>query len=216
MTHSSTYSKPDDKGASGCLFIVSAPSGAGKSTLCRAARKRFAALTYAVSHPTRPPRAGEKNGVDYYFISHAEFEKKIRENAWAEWAKVHGHYYGTSAELLNHYLARGTPVLLDIDVAGTRQILERFPDSITIFIMPPSLAELERRLKKRGADDGATIEKRLKNADAEMARRDLYRYIIINDQLNQAIEEFCAIIERHSPGRALDAADTPTGQGSAG
>ena len=210
MTHSSPDSKPAGKGKSGSLFIVSAPSGAGKSTLCRAARKRVPALIYSVSHTTRAPRAREKNGVDYYFISHAEFEKKIRENAWAEWAKVHGHYYGTSAELLHHYLAEGRPVLLDIDVAGTRQILERFPDSITIFIMPPSLAELERRLKKRGAEDAATIEKRLKNADAEMARRDLYRYIIVNDQLSQAIEEFCAIIERHSPDRALDASKTRT------
>lgn len=210
MTHSSAYSEPDDKGESGCLFIVSAPSGAGKSTLCEAARKRFPALTYSVSHTTRAPRASEKNGVDYFFISHAEFEKKIRENAWAEWARVHGHYYGTSAELLNRYLAQGRPVLLDIDVAGTRQILERFPDSITIFIMPPSLAELERRLKKRGADDAATIEKRIKNADAEMARRNLYRYIIVNDQLSQAIEEFCAIIERHSPDGAFDTSGSKT------
>lgn len=186
-----------DNSYNGCLFIVSAPSGAGKSTLCQAARKRFPDLVYSISATTRRPRPGEKDGVDYFFISRAEFENRIQQGDWVEWAEVYGHYYGTSAEFLHQQLSAGRRVLLDIDVAGTKQILKRFPDSVTIFIMPPSLEALRQRLKKRGADDAQTIEKRLVAAEQEMARRDLYRHIIVNDQLDTAVEAFCDIIARY-------------------
>jgi guanylate kinase len=213
-------SAPDEKAreeqqpAGGCLFIVSAPSGAGKSTLCRAVRARFPELTYSISYTTRQPRPGEENGVDYHFISCREFKKKIEQGEWAEWARVHGHYYGTCAEKLRRRLAEGRPVLLDIDVAGARQILEKFPESITIFIMPPSLAELYSRLEKRGADDAASIQQRVRTAEKEIARKDFYHYIIVNDRLDQAIEEFCGILVKHAP--KLEESARPPGQEGGG
>lgn len=199
MTGNRQIEKGRENSNNGCLFIVSAPSGAGKSTLCQAARKRFPDLVYSISATTRRPRPGEEDGVDYFFISRAEFENRIQQGDWVEWAEVYGHYYGTSAEFLHQQLSAGRRVLLDIDVAGTKQILKRFPDSVTIFIMPPSLEALRQRLKKRGADDAQTIEKRLVAAEQEMARRDLYRHIIVNDQLDTAVEAFCDIISRYSP-----------------
>lgn len=195
----SGVNKTGHHGAKASLFIVSAPSGAGKSTLCRAARARFPGLVYSISFTTRPPRPGEKNGVDYFFISRSEFEEKIRQDQWAEWAKVHDHYYGTSAGFLYQHLAEGRPVLLDIDVEGARQILKRFPDSITIFIMPPSREVLRQRLEKRGTDDPGAIDKRLANAEKEMRHQNRYRYVIVNEKLDEAIEAFCGIIARHQP-----------------
>ncbi len=195
--------KAQPHGAKASLFIVSAPSGAGKSTLCRAARARFPELVYSVSFTTRPARPGEKDGVDYHFISRPEFEEKIRQGEWAEWAKVHDHYYGTSAVLLKQHLAEGRPVLLDIDVEGARQIVKRFPDSITIFIMPPSREVLRQRLEKRGTDDPDAINKRLANAEKEMSHKNRYRYVIVNEQLDEAVEAFCGIIARHQPDTAL-------------
>ena len=199
MTGNRQIEKRRENSNNGCLFIVSAPSGAGKSTLCQAALKRFPDLVYSISATTRPPRPGEEDGVDYFFISRAEFENRIQQGDWVEWAEVYGHYYGTSAEFLHQQLSAGRRVLLDIDVAGTKQILKRFPDSVTIFIMPPSLEALRQRLKKRGADDAQTIEKRLVAAEQEMARRDLYRHVIVNDQLDTAVAAFCDIISRYSP-----------------
>lgn len=181
----------------GRLFIVSAPSGAGKSTLCSRVLRRFPEIVYSVSHTTRKPRQGEKDGADYFFISREEFEERIRRDEWAEWAEVHGSYYGTSARILREHLSRGRPVLLDIDVAGTRQILEKFPESITIFIMPPSMEELRRRLEKRGADDRETVEKRIRAAEDEIASRGMYQHVIVNERLDDAVEEFCSIIERY-------------------
>ena len=122
----------------GHLFIISAPSGAGKSTLCRAMRDHFPDLLYSISYTTRSPRKGERNGVDYHFILPDDFEKGISRHRWAEWAEVHGNYYGTSAEFLDNELSAGRDILLEIDVQGTRQILQRYPDGITIFILPPS------------------------------------------------------------------------------
>jgi len=182
------------------LFIVSAPSGAGKSTLCQAARQRFPELVYSVSSTTRPPRAGETHGVDYFFLSRAEFEENIRQGRLAEWAMVHGHYYGTSADFISRHRKAGRPVLLDIDVAGMQQIMEKFPEAVTIFIMPPSLEELGRRLEKRGTDDRQSMEKRLQNAKQEMAKKGLYRHVIVNDSLSRATEEFCHVIAQHRHG----------------
>ena len=182
---------------SGLLFILSAPSGAGKSTLCRAVQDRFPDIIYSISYTTRPPRKGEQNGVDYHFIADDEFEKGIAEGRWAEWAEVHGNYYGTSADLLSRELAGGKDVLLDIDVQGMRQIIKRYPAGITIFIMPPSLEILRHRLETRGSDGPETIAVRLKNAQSEMALKDLYRHIVINDQLPDAIAELIGILEKY-------------------
>lgn len=182
---------------SGLLFILSAPSGAGKSTLCRAVRNRFPDVMYSISFTTRSPREGECNGSHYFFIEKGEFEAGIEQGRWAEWAEVHGNYYGTSMETLNKGLKMGRDILLDIDVEGMRQIQEKFPDGITIFIMPPSLDTLRRRLISRGTESPEAIAVRLKNAQKEMAQKDLYRHVIINDTLPEAIDELITLIETY-------------------
>lgn len=190
-----SFSRPEaDSPENGRLFILSAPSGAGKTTLCKALLKLFPNLRYSISHTTRPPREGEQHGADYYFIPIEEFKKNIKLNLWAEWAEVHGHFYGTSAKFIESTLDKGSDILLDIDVQGARQILKRYPDAITIFIMPPSIDELEKRLQKRGSDSRLTIAKRLKAAEAEIAQKDFYTHEIINDSLSKAIEQLTDII----------------------
>ena len=181
----------------GHLFIISAPSGAGKTTLRRAMLHRFSDLLYSVSFTTRNPRHGEQSGRDYHFISKVEFEAGIDDARWAEWAAVHGNYYGTSAEFLKRNLTAGKDILLDIDVQGTHKILQRFPESITIFLMPLSLDVLKERLQSRGTDSAETIARRLKNAKAEIAQKNIYRHVIINDQLDDAIAELASIIDRY-------------------
>jgi len=181
----------------GHLFIISAPSGGGKTTLSKAVVKRFKDILYSVSYTTRSPRNSEQDGVDYYFIQKKDFEERIESGHWAEWAKVHGNYYGTSAKFLEKGLASGRGMLLDIDVQGTIQILGDYPDSITIFIMPPSLETLRKRLEMRRTESRATIKRRLLTAEKEMAQKDLYRYIIVNDQLSVSIEKLVAIIEKY-------------------
>lgn len=181
----------------GYLFIISAPSGGGKTTLSRAVLNRFGDILYSVSYTTRAPRNGEQDGVDYYFIPKDDFKKRIESDLWAEWAKVHGNYYGTSADLLDKGLASGRDMLLEIDVQGTIQILERYPESVTIFLMPPSLETLKKRLEMRGTESLAALERRLLNAKKEMAQKDLYRHVIVNDKLSIAIENLISIIEKY-------------------
>ena len=181
----------------GFLFIISAPSGAGKSTLCCAVRERFSDLVYSVSYTTRPPRSGEQNGLDYHFIAKDEFEQGITSSRWAEWAEVHDHYYGTSAEFLDGELSAGRDILLDIDIQGTRQILQRYPDGVTIFILPPSLEALKSRLHSRDTDSPEVIAVRMKNAREEIAQKDLYRHIITNDRLTVAVAELITIFEKY-------------------
>lgn len=173
----------------GTLFVVSAPSGAGKTTLCNEIRKRFPDLAYSVSHTTRPPRPGEKNGVDYYFISRDEFQQRIRENKWAEWAEVHGNYYGTSLKTIEAVVCQGRNLLLDIDVQGAEQMRSSFPGAVTIFIMPPSFDVLKKRLKDRGTDSDDVIARRLDNARWEMEQNALYDHVIVNDNLETAVNE---------------------------
>lgn len=181
----------------GRLFIISAPSGAGKTTLCSALMKHFDGMLYSISYTTREPRTGEKNGVDYHFISKEYFEKQIAEGKWAEWAKVHGNYYGTSAVFLDKAIASGNDMLLDIDVEGTKQIIGRYPDSITIFIMPPSLDILRFRMESRGADSREVIERRMVNAEREISQRSIYKHVIVNDNLLKAVTELISIVEMY-------------------
>ena len=181
----------------GRLFIVSAPSGAGKTTLCNALRSHFQQLYYSISYTTREVRKGERQAMDYYFISKAEFEQGIRQNRWAEWANVHGNYYGTCARWINQSLKAGKNILLDIDVQGMRQLLTQFPEAVTIFIMPPSIEALQNRLKQRGLDDASTIALRMKNAQTEMDQQGQYRHVVINDDLAEAQQQLVSIVERY-------------------
>lgn len=183
-----------DTAKTGRLFIFSAPSGAGKTTLCNAILKKFPNLRYSISHTTREPRAGEQEGVDYFFISEAEFKENIKKGIWAEWAKVHDHFYGTSAHFIDRHLSAGKDILLDIDFNGARQILARYPNSITIFIMPPTFEALKQRLINRGTDSEKIIARRLENAKTEIAQKDYYKHIVVNDSLPETIEKLSAII----------------------
>jgi guanylate kinase len=182
------------------IFIISAPSGAGKTTLCKAALAAFADMRYSVSFTTRAPRPGEENGRDYVFVTAPEFEAGIRAGRWAEWAQVHGNYYGTSADVLAQSLASGCDILLDIDVQGARQICARFPESVTIFIMPPSLEVLRQRLVSRGTDRPEVIAMRIENAEREMAQRDVYRHVVVNDDLETAITALIRLIDSYRNG----------------
>jgi guanylate kinase len=179
----------------GKVLVVSAPSGAGKTTLCKSIIKEFPEIAYSISHTTRTPRKNELNGQDYFFISAPEFEKKIEQDFWVEWAKVHGNYYGTSKEYLKEQISKGFNTLLEIDTNGAKQIKNIDSDAVTIFIMPPSFEILEKRLKCRGTDSESIINMRLDNAKAEMDQKDFYDYIVINDQLDAACEQICEIVK---------------------
>jgi len=181
----------------GHLFIISAPSGAGKTTLAKAVLQQFTDMLYSISYTTRKPRAEERDGVDYHFVSKEDFKKGLKKGRWAEWAEVYGNYYGTSAEFIEKSLSSGCDILLDIDVQGTIQILKHYPDSVTIFILPPSMNALRKRLEMRGSDSKAVIERRFVNARKEMAQKKLYRHIIVNDKLSAAIEEIGAIFKKY-------------------
>ena len=179
------------------LFIIAAPSGGGKSTLCREVLKRFPDMRYSVSYTTRKRRRGEQDGVDYHFINKRDFKGGIKAGKWAEWAVVHGNYYGTSVDFLADGLAAGRDILLDLDVQGTRQILAHYPNSVAIFILPPSLKVLHDRLKARGTDSAESIAMRLKNAEKEIAQQDLFHHIIINERLSEAVQELISIIHKY-------------------
>jgi guanylate kinase len=190
-------SQPAVASKPGQLFIVSAPSGAGKSTLCQAVRERLSDLHYSISYTTRAMRADEVNGVHYHFISGSAFREGIRQNRWAEWARVHDHLYGTASADLDRIMTDGGDVLLDIDVQGARQLVEHYPDCVTIFILPPSMDILKQRLADRATDLQETIALRLKNAEKEIAAKEEYQHLIINDNLDRAVNELEKIILRH-------------------
>ena len=178
----------------GTLFVVSAPSGAGKTTLCREMRLRLSDLTYSVSVTTRAPRPGEVNESDFSFVSDAEFRKLRDAGAFAEWAVVHGHFYGTPVRALETALAAGRDVLLDIDTQGAAQLRARYPEAVLVFIVAPSMAELAQRLRERKSDAARDIEHRLGRARDEMALWRQYDYLIVNRDLKEAVEQLEAIV----------------------
>jgi guanylate kinase len=178
----------------GTLFVVSAPSGAGKTTLCREIRLRLPDLAYSVSVTTRPPRPGEIDGADFRFVGAPEFRTMLARGEFAEWATVHGNLYGTRARALEDALATGRDVLLDIDTQGAAQLRARYPDAVLIFILAPSVKELEQRLRERRSDEDADIERRLVRAREEIALWRQYDYLIVNRDVKEAMEQLESII----------------------
>jgi guanylate kinase len=178
----------------GIIFILSAPSGAGKTTLLRTVRERLGGLDDSVSYTTRPPRAGEQDGVDYHFLDEAAFRERVDRGFFAEWARVHRHLYGTSREDLQRIIERGQDAIMDIDIQGARQMKRAFPDAVTIFVIPPALGELEARLRRRGTEGEEAVRLRLETAERELEALPEYEYLIINDHLAKAAAELDAII----------------------
>ena len=194
-------------GTSGQLYILSAPSGCGKTTILRKVMANINGLAFSVSHTTRSPRSGEKNGVDYHFVTEEEFHKMREEELFLEWAEVHGNYYGTSRPAVVEQLVNGQDIILDIDVQGAAIINEdESLDGISIFVAPPTLAELEKRLRGRGTDSDETVALRLHNAAKEMEAVSRYKYLVINDRLDDAVLTMQSIIiaERSSFRRLPD------------
>jgi guanylate kinase len=174
---------------------VSAPSGAGKTTLCREARLVIPDLAYSVSATTRAPRPGEVNGVDFRFVSEREFRGMLERNELAEWATVHGNLYGTPSKPLEAALAAGKDVLLDIDTQGAAQLRQRYREAVLIFIVAPSIGELEQRLRERGADAERDIARRLARAREEIKLWRTYDYLIINRDVKEAMDQLLAVIQ---------------------
>ncbi len=181
----------------GRLFVISAPSGTGKTTLCRLLMDAFKGISYSVSHTTRKPREGEVQGKDYHFVSIPDFERMIHDGGLVEWAKVHDNYYGTSLAFITDSLENGRDILLDIDVQGAANIRTAYPEAVTIFIMPPSLDALKERLEKRGTDRPEVIATRLGNAVTEMARKEFYTHVIVNDCLETAKNELFSVVRSY-------------------
>ena len=179
----------------GALFVVSAPSGAGKTTLCREVRRMVPDLAYSISVTTRAPRTGETTGVDFDFVSHAEFQALLGRGAFAEWATVHGHLYGTRASALEAALADGADLLLDIDTQGAAQLRARYPEAVLVFIVAPSMLELEQRLRERRSNAEGDIARRLARAREEIGLWRRYDYLIVNRDLKDATDQLVAVIQ---------------------
>ena len=178
----------------GIVFVISAPSGAGKTTLTKGLVRRFPDLSLSVSYTTRVPRAGEKPGSDYHFVKESVFRRMLQERAFAEWAEVHGNFYGTERRVLERRIARGRDVLLDIDVQGAKKIKGLYRNAVSIFLVPPSLRELERRLASRGTDQRDVIRRRLIRAKRELEEIRHYDYAVVNRQVDQALSALSAIL----------------------
>ena len=178
----------------GLLVVMTAPSGTGKSSVVRALLAREPNLSFSVSHTTRPPRPGERDGTDYHFVSPSAFEEIRRRGGFVEWAEVHGHLYGTAEGELDGALKRGSDVLLDIDVQGARQVASKFPDAVTVFLLPPDFATLERRLRGRRSEPEEAIAERLLTAALEVHEYRAFRYLVVNESIEEAAAEIRGIL----------------------
>lgn len=178
----------------GTLFIVAAPSGAGKTSLVKALLDAEKDVLVSVSHTTRPPRPGERDGVDYHFITPDAFEAMVREDAFLEHASVFDHHYGTSRHWVLEKLTQGLDVILEIDWQGARQIRSQVNDSVGIFILPPARETLQRRLLSRNQDSEATVARRMRDAESEMSHYDEFDYLVVNDVFERAVQELRAIV----------------------
>lgn len=177
------------------LLIVSSPSGAGKTTLTHRLLQEFPELRFSVSHTTRRPRANEVDGQDYHFVDEPTFQRLIDEGSFAEWAEVHGNLYGTNITEIERAQSDGKHgVLFDVDYQGARQIKEKFPEAVGVFILPPSMKELRRRLDSRGSDDEESRRRRFQKAREEIEHYPFFDYMIVNDELQQALAELRGIV----------------------
>lgn len=179
----------------GLLLVISGPSGAGKGTLCKALRAEMPELVYSVSATTRLPRPGEVHGVDYFFVSREEFARAVEEEGFLEWAEVYGNWYGTPRRWVEEMIGSGRDVVLEIDIQGARQVKKRFPKGVFIFVVPPTMEELARRLTGRGTDSPEEIARRLSQAVEEMECAHEYDYVVVNDKVEKAVATLKSIIE---------------------
>lgn len=184
---------------SGLLYVVSGPSGTGKTTLCKELIKRIPDLSFSISYTTRPPRRNEKSGKDYYFVTQETFEKMIDRQEFAEWAEIYGNLYGTARLSIEQALTKGHDLIFDIDSQGAQQLKRTYPLGVSIFLLPPSVSELEKRLCNRKTDSQETIRKRLNKARQEISQVEFYEYVVINKVLEETLHVLQSIIvaEKH-------------------
>lgn len=178
----------------GLLIVVSGASGTGKGTVCNALMESLPELAYSISATTRSPRKGEQDGVNYYFLAREEFEKMIEEGGFLEWAEVYGNYYGTPLKKIQERLAEGQDILLEIDTQGALKVMEKCPEGVFIFLLPPSLEELERRIRGRGTETEESISRRLGAAKEEIGVGRKYKYVVVNDHVGKAVEQIRSIL----------------------
>ncbi|MDA2923458.1 guanylate kinase [Acidobacteria bacterium AH-259-L09] len=176
------------------IIVISAPSGSGKTSLTNRVLKEVSGLEFSVSHTTRKPRRGERDGAEYSFVSEKEFQEMVRRDSFLEYAHVHGNLYGTSRAFVDAQLAAGNDVILEIDVQGAMKIKEKNPQAVLIFVLPPSLEVLEARLKGRGSDDESVIDRRLQIAKEELKYYRNYQYVIINREIEESLGKLKSII----------------------
>ncbi len=189
-----------------CPVVLSAPSGAGKTTIAKALVKGGEDVVFSISATTRPARDHEVDGVDYYFLSEPDFRAMIEADEFVEWAEVHGHLYGTSRKALQDARDTGRFLILDVDVQGAMQVRQRVEDAVLVFVLPPSADALVERLRERGTEGEDTLSRRIKNARDELEQASQFDYIVVNENLDQAIEEVQSIVLAHSrrTDRAID------------
>ena len=188
----------------GQLWVIAAPSGTGKTSLVRKLLERDPTLKFSISYTTRAPRAAEVDGRDYFFVPKAKFHAMVKDDAFLEHASVFDNWYGTGREHVAQLLAAGSSVVLEIDWQGARQVRERAPDSRSVFILPPSIAELERRLRGRKTDSEAVIERRLKDALGDMTHWDEFDHVIVNDDFGAALDRLADVIAGRDRGTRAD------------
>jgi len=181
----------------GTLYIFTGPSGVGKGSLLSRLRKEDDRLFYSISATTRAPRVGEENGVHYFFLTEEDFQKKITEGAFLEYARYADHCYGTLAAPVKEKLSAGYDVILEIEVQGARQVSQKCPDAVTVFIAPPSFETLAARLRGRRTEDEATIQKRLATAQEELSHQNAFDHVVVNDDLKQALQELREIVQSY-------------------
>ena len=178
----------------GLPIIISAPSGTGKTTTCKRLKERFPALKISISHTTRKIRDGELEGVDYYFVSNKEFDARREKNQFLEWAQVHTEYYGTTFETIEKYRQKGFDILLELDVQGANSLRKMNFEGVYILLLPPSIEEMTKRLRKRGSETEESIQRRIKTGKEEIKRYKKYDYVITNFEVEETVESILAIV----------------------